>query len=167
MKIGGNFFSFDICSTGLSLQRKRMELIAQNIANSETTSTENNQPYQRQFLRIKQADAPFNSAIQNETKKISLNTSNGSHIGNSQADNSPPGIKKFNGLSSEVIDDTAPGEMVYIPGHPDADKNGYVTFPNVNIITEMVDMISATRSYEANLTALNSAKQMAKDTLEI
>lgn len=167
MKIGGNYFSFDICSSGLSLQRRRMELIAQNIANSETTSTANGQPYQRQFLRITQDDVSFNNTMASETNKIKMNTTNSNHISSAQVEAPRPGQEKSNGLDSETLFDDSPGEMVYIPGHPDANDQGYVNMPNVNIITEMVDMISATRNYEANLTALNSAKQMAKDTLEI
>lgn len=167
MKIGGNYFSFDISSKGLSLQRKRMELIAQNIANAETTNTDTMQPYQRQFLRITQADVPFNKTMENASRGIKLATSNSNHISSSQNAMASTSSPQVTGMNSDIIEDNAPGEMVYIPGHPDADAKGYVSMPNVNIITEMVDMISATRNYEANLTALNSAKQMAKDTLEI
>jgi len=71
------------------------------------------------------------------------------------------------GLKAEVLEDQVQGERIFMPNHPDADDKGFVEMSNVNIITEMVEMISATRSYEANLTALNSAKQMAKDSLEI
>lgn len=75
--------------------------------------------------------------------------------------------RKKNGLEFNVNDDTTQGDIVYMPEHPDANQDGYVQLSNINTINEMVDMIAATRSYEANLTAFNSSKQMAKDSLEI
>jgi flagellar basal-body rod protein FlgC len=73
----------------------------------------------------------------------------------------------ISGVRAEVVEDNAPERLVYNPEHPDADENGYVHMPNVNIIVEMVDMISATRAYEANATAFNASKNIAKDALEI
>ena len=75
--------------------------------------------------------------------------------------------KPDNGIQSEEVNDSTPGQLVYMPDHPDADEKGYVMMPNVNVVTEMVDMISATHSYEANLTVFNSSKQIAKDSLDI
>ncbi len=166
MKIGGNFSGFDISAKGLSVQRKKMNLIAENIANADTTRTENGQPYQRKFITVEQEQNQFNNNLLSAGRSIRLNTTNNDHISNPsstpfQISDSPEGMK-FN-----EIQDMSVGDIVYMPDHPDADENGYVQMSNVNVITEMVDMIAASRSYEANLTALNSSKQIAKDSLEI
>ncbi len=166
MKVGGRFSAFDISSVGLSIQRKKMNLIAENIANAETTRTDKNTPYKRQFFKISAAKTSFPEAIKTEGIKMKLNTTEAAHF--SGIDESPSAEQKVDsGLKAEVQEDKTPGEKIFMPNHPDADENGYVEMSNVNIITEMVEMISATRSYEANLTALNSTKQMAKDSLEI
>ena len=166
MKIGGKFSAFDISSVGLSIQRKRMNLIAENIANAETTKTENNTPYKRQYFRITAKNNSFPDAIKSEGIKMRMNRTEAAHFS---------GIKEMtgsnpvdeSGLKTQLVEDNTVGEKIFMPNHPDADEQGYVEMSNVNIITEMVEMISATRSYEANLTALNNSKQMAKDSLEI
>lgn len=170
MKINDNFFGIKISAMGLSLQRKRMNLISENIANTNTTKTKDGTPYQRKFLVVKQDKTPLNGAdypaggIQGGT--LRMTTTNPDHIPTSPVQEFPP-EDSTTGLNSSVVKDNKEGDMVYMPEHPDADPDGYVHMPNVNIVTEMVDMIAATRSYESNLTALNSSKQMAKDTLEI
>ena len=166
MKVGGKFSAFDISSVGLSIQRKRMNLIAENIANAETTRTDKNGPYKRQYFKITAAKTSFPDAIKSEGIKMKLNTSEPSHF--TGINETTTGQQKVDsGLKAEVLQDNTQGEKIFLPNHPDADEDGYVEMSNVNIITEMVEMISATRSYEANLTALNSAKQMAKDSMEI
>ncbi len=166
MKVGGKFSAFDISSVGLSIQRKRMNLIAENIANAETTRTDKNTPYKRQYFKISAAKTSFPDAIKTEGNKMKLNTTSASHF--TGIKESPATEQKIDtGLKAEVLEDQVQGERIFMPNHPDADDKGFVEMSNVNIITEMVEMISATRSYEANLTALNSAKQMAKDSLEI
>ncbi len=77
------------------------------------------------------------------------------------------GVERGIGVVSKVVRDTSPPRLVYDPSHPDADAEGYVALPNVNVVTEMVDMISAARAYEANITAMDAAKGMAKKALEI
>lgn len=170
MKISDNFFGIKISAAGLSIQRKRMNLISENIANTNTTKTENGTPYQRKFLVVKQENVPLSGAEYNPQGipggVLRMNTTNPSHITTSPASPFPP-ENSSTGLDGSVVKDNKDGEMVYMPEHPDADSEGYVHMPNVNIVTEMTDMIAATRSYESNLTALNSSKQMAKDTLEI
>lgn len=166
MKINNNFFGMNITAAGLSVQRKKMNLISENIANSATTKAEDGKPYQRKFLVVKQkaVNTDLNTGAENISLK--LNVSREEHmtqfndVFNEQVEDSAK-------IDSTVAKDSKVGDVVYMPDHPDADENGYVQMPNVNIVTEMVDMISATRSYEANLTAFNSSKQMAKDTLEI
>ncbi len=165
MKIGGNFPGFNISAKGLSIQRKKMDLIAENIANSDTVRTETGDPYKRKFLVVQQK--PDNMMIPGSANgSLPLTSTNKDHI-------SIPGMM-VSGNDNENVNldsaeetDKSKGEVVYMPESPFADANGYVEMSNVNIINEMVDMIAASRSYEANLTALNSSKQMAKDSLEI
>jgi flagellar basal-body rod protein FlgC len=168
LKISDNFFGIKISAAGLGLQRKRMNLISENIANSNTTKTQDGTPYQRKFLAVKQDKVTLeknaNTGLQGGM--LRMNTTNPDHIASAVQQEFPPETSP-EGLKGDVVKDMKEGEMVYMPEHPDADPEGYVHMPNVNIVTEMVDMIAATRSYESNLTALNSSKQMAKDTLEI
>jgi flagellar basal-body rod protein FlgC len=166
MKIGNNFSSFNISAAGLSLQRKKMNLIAENIANASTTRTEEGGPYQRKYISVSQKKNALSMQPQTFEQNIKLEATNPDHIkfpGEFEKKVSEPD-KQI--VMKENVDDEQ-GQVVYMPDHPDADENGYVQMPNVNIITEMVDMIAATRSYDANLTALNSSKQIAKDSLEI
>lgn len=168
MKISDNFFGIKISAAGLSVQRKKMNLIAENIANTSTTKTKDGTPYQRKFLVVK--EEALNSAanaLDPGQATLQMNTTESGHIPFTPAQNTPEGKSSVAGISSEMKQDKTEGENIYMPEHPDADSEGYVQMPNVNIVTEMVDMIAATRSYESNLTALNSSKQMAKDSLEI
>lgn len=166
MKIGINFPGFNISAKGLSIQRKRMNLIAENIANADVTRMANGQPYQRQYLEIKDTQNPFSENLSSVQSTLPLAVTDQAHIAEPSLDMGG-GNNSGTGLTTKVVTDSKPGELVYEPNSPDADANGYVQQSNVNIVTEMVDMISATRSYESNLTALNSAKQMVKDSLEI
>lgn len=166
MKILGSLFGFGISARGMSIQRKKMELIAQNIANADTIRTENGEPYQRKYLKVQEEKTSFASKLAIEGQILKLNTTNENHFsGVKTKDVSLPPV--HDNVEINELTDEKPGEIVYMPDHPDADKNGYVQMSNVNIINEMVDMIAATRAYEANLTALNSSKQMVKDSLEI
>ena len=165
MKIGDNFLGFGISGKGLSIQRKKMNLIAENLANGNTVRTEDGKPINRKVLTVKQKDMPFNDTFNDMKSTIKLAATNSNHI-------STPSTFEFNspqknGLEFNVNDDTTQGDIVYMPEHPDANQDGYVQLSNINTINEMVDMRAATRSYEANLTAFNSSKQMAKDSLEI
>jgi len=166
MKIGGNLPGFNISAMGLSVQRKKMNLIAENIANMDTTRTDDGQPYQRKFLTVKQKPGYGNNGVEIQNPTLEMSKTNEMHIANPQIKEMTP-FESNTGLSADVMKDQKQGEIQYIPDHPDADENGYVHMSNVNIVSEMVDMISATRSFEANITALNSSKQMAKDALEI
>jgi len=140
-----NFFrSLDISASGLTAQRLRMDVISQNIANVNTTRGADGKPYRRKVVVFAE-NRDFESILNEEIDKNNLN-----------------GVKVL-----AVEDDQSPFKRIYDPGHPDADKDGYVTMPNVDVIIEMVDMISATRSYEANVTAVNAFKSMAMKALEI
>ncbi len=166
MKINSLFPGFNISAKGLSIQRKRMNLIAENIANADVTRTSDGGPYKRKVLTVTAKQNAFDNNLIQEENTLRLNTTNSAHI--SAVEETPVDNKtgQYSLNFSEVTDQT-PGDIVYMPGNPNAGPDGYVEESNVNIVNEMVDMISASRSYEANLTALNSSKQMIKDSLEI
>ncbi|MBN1267439.1 MAG: flagellar basal body rod protein FlgC [Anaerolineales bacterium] len=144
--------SFRIGASALTAQRLRLDVIANNIANAETTRTEDGGPYQRKdvVFQAKDAENPFPSFLVSNSGMLPYMQSG------------EGGVEV-----ASIIEDDTPGERVYDPTHPDADEEGYVTYPNVNIVIEMTNMLSATRSYEANLAALDSAKTMALKALEI
>lgn len=143
----GYFSALDIGASALTAQRLRMDTISQNIANVNTTRTENGTPYRRKsvIFEEKSMDAPFSDYLSASSKDM---------VGQ--------GVRV-----AKIVEDTTPFKSVYDPGNPDADANGYVQMPNVDIVTEMVNMISATRAYEANVTSINTAKSMAMKALEI
>lgn len=144
----GIFNGININATGLTAERLRMDIISKNIANANTTRTSNGIPYRRQVPIFKQSSSkqPFSQYLEGAKK--------GSQIGN--------GVEVV-----AIKEDKTPFKKVYDPGHPDADKEGYVQMPNVDIVTEMINMITATRAYEANVTAMNATKSMAMKALEI
>ena len=146
------FDSMNISASGLTAQRLRMDVISQNIANVQTTRTPEGGPYKRKtviFQEIENRDSfrsNFSAAIRNGT------TPTGQGMG----------VRV-----DRIAEDSSPGHLMYDPTHPDADAEGYVRMPNVNIVEEMVNMISASRSYEANITAINTSKAILAKTLEL
>jgi flagellar basal-body rod protein FlgC len=140
------FSSMRVSASGLDAQMKRMNTISSNIANSETTRTEEGGPYKRK-------DPLFAATADRE--------SFGEILANAMDEN-VQGV-----LVEEIVEDQRPPRMVFNPEHPDANADGYVAMPNVNPVEEMANMISAQRSYEANVTAMNAAKTMAQKALEI
>jgi len=136
------FSALDVSASGLSVQRARMDLISQNIANVNTTRTEDGTPYRRQTLSVSAEKGSF-----------------GSYLSNAQS--------AMKAVIDGVNKDMSDFERKYDPSNPDADADGYVLMPNVSIVEEMVDMISATRSYEANTTALDASKNMAMQAINI
>ena len=142
------FDSFDINASGMTAERFRMDIIAQNIANANTTRTEDGTRYVRKVVTFaeKESQTPFTHILRKTTDRYS-----------------GKGVKV-----DSVTDDTwTQANMVYDPSHPDADENGYVTYPNVNTVTEMTNLIDSSRAYEANATAFNASKQMATRGLDI
>lgn len=137
------FNTLRISASGLSAERLRMDTIASNMANAETTRGANGQPYRRKV-------AVFQENLDNELNK------------NGQYEQVPMGVKAVG-----VVEDSSPFKRVYDPTNPDADANGYVSMPNVNILNEMSDMMVATRSYEADVSAINAEKSMFSKALEI
>ncbi len=132
----------DAASGGLQAQRTRLDVIAQNIANAQTTRGANGQPYARQVVS-------FESALIK-------------HMGESAASPALRGVRV-----SGVTADPRQGPVVHNPSHPDADAQGFVRMPNVNMAMEMVDLISATRAYEANLSVVKAGRDMVTKTLDI
>ncbi len=146
--------SLNISASGMSAQRTRMDIIAQNVANVNTTRDENGDPYRRQTVVFEERSVNnrnFESYLTAQRTGLSYNPQIGS------------GVK----ISSIAEDHVTSMKKVYEPGNPDADEDGYVTYPNVNTVTEMTNLIDASRSYEANVTAFNATKNMALKALEI
>lgn len=165
MKIDRMFGALNISAFGLSAQRKKMNTIAGNLANAETTRAEDGSPYRRKIVTFKERAGQAFSAVAHRAG-VQLATTNGGHFAAAPiATGSPESTP--GGIEASETQDGAPPRLVYDPGHPDADANGYVAMPNINVVTEMVGMISASRAFEANVVAINAAKAMAKDSLEI
>jgi flagellar basal-body rod protein FlgC len=140
------FSSMNISSSALTAERTRMNLISGNLANASSTRTSEGGPYKRKdaVFSATPVESPFNRAL-----------------------DSAAGQQARQVEIAEIVEDQNPPRMQYEPGHPDANAQGYVAMPNINVVEEMADMINASRSYEANVTAVQAAKSMALKTLEI
>lgn len=137
--------SMSISASALTATRLRMDVIAENMSNINTTRTESGEPYRRRYVVFQERDADTEFASFFNTARKSYGGVRVSYIGEDQSD----------------------FKLDYNPNHPDADEDGYVRMPNVEVVQEMTDMMAAYRSYEANITALNTMKDMAVKTLEI
>jgi flagellar basal-body rod protein FlgC len=145
----GIFDSLAISGSGLSAERLRMDVTAENLANAQTTRGAAGGPYRRKAVVLEEASGSgFGSALAGAQGARGGQPQGGVQVGG-------------------IVEDPAPPRRVYDPGHPDADAEGYVQLPNVNPVTEMVDLISASRAYEANVTAMQTAKAMFTKTLEL
>lgn len=142
----GMFDSINIHSSALTAEKARIDIISKNISNEKTTRSTGGQPYRRQAV------------VFQEKKKNAFSQYLSKYENNFNGD----GVK-----IAKIVDDPTPFKLVYEPGHPDADENGYVRMPNVEMVKEMVDMIDAQRAYEANITAMNASKSMLMRTLDI
>jgi flagellar basal-body rod protein FlgC len=146
----GLFDAIDISGSALSAERLRMDVTAENLANAQTTRGANGQPYRRKVVELQQAP---------EGESFGSVLSGAMGAGSSQA---PSGVSV-----SGIAEDSTPNKLVYDPGNPDANQQGYVSMPNVDPVTEMVDLITESRGYEANVTAMQSAKSMFTKTLDL
>jgi|TARA_B100001250_G_scaffold414378_1_gene452365 flagellar basal-body rod protein FlgC len=160
------FDTLDISSTGLSAQRRKLTAIASNLANVDTTRTDEGGPYKRR--RVVMLEAPklskFSVLLDQEGNR--LRRTDSKHL--SEAEPRPGEFFLGSGvMSQEIREEPVKPRMVYDPNHPDAREDGMVLYPDVNTITEMVDMIAASRAYEANITVMNAAKDMANRALDI
>ena len=139
--------SLDISGSGLAASRLRMDILSQNIANAATTRTEDGGPYRRKMVVYEPAEqSSFKHMLQNKINETST----------------PKGVKV-----TKIVDDTSDFTPVYDPTHPDANEDGYVMMPNVNPIKETIDMMAATRAYDANITVFNAVKGMAVKALDM
>lgn len=163
----GLFDSIRISGTGLAGQRTRLDVVARNLANADTTQTAEGTPYRRQravFSEVLEQRVRQNR-LQRDDQSGGLAQTHPGHL---------DGLRSFSredreGVATavDVAPDASEFRVVYDPGHPDADDEGYVLMPNVDVITEMVDMIAATRAYEANVSAVQAAKDMFTQALKI
>ncbi len=137
-----------ISASALTAERQRAEVTSANLANAETTHTESGGPYVRKEVVFSaQNQSPF---------RFVLNRLN-------RFNQVPPGSVQL----TQVVDDTTPAVMRYEPGNPDADKNGFVAYPSINPVTEMVDLMGAVRAYQLNASAVSAAKQMIQQSIDI
>lgn len=145
----GLFEAIGIAGSGLSAERIRMDVTAENLANADTTRAANGQPYQRQEVVLQQAEpgGGFGSALSGALKE--------------NQSSPPPGGVQVTG----IVSDSTPDQQVYDPGNPEADAKGYVKMPNVSTVTEMTDLISESQSYQSDVTAMQTAKSMFTTTL--
>ncbi len=156
--------SFDINGYGLSAQRFRVNIISSNIANAETTRTDEGGPYRRREVIFKAFN--FDKVLSSKMKEDSdyLPYSDPLDEGDEGKKAAPPVMGV---VVDKVVRDDTPPRMKYDPGHPDADANGYVAYPNINPVVEMADLIEATRAYQANVAAFQSVKGMATSAIDI
>lgn len=147
----GLFDAIGIAGTGLTAQRIRMDVTAENLANADTTKAANGQPYQRQEVELSQAGATpsFSGALSGALQESSATTT-------------PGGV-----TVAGIVADATPDRQVYEPSNPEADAQGYVKMPNVSTVTEMTDLISEQQSYQSDVTAMQTAKSMFTSTLGI
>jgi len=140
------FNSINTSATALTAEKTRIDIIAKNMANANTTRSTGGMPYRRQMVIFQEnKGTPFSHFL---SKQMNKNDKEGVRI-------------------SKIVEDDSPFKLVYEPGHPDADENGYYKLPNVDVVKEMVDLISAQRAYDANITAMNTSKSMLMKALEI
>jgi flagellar basal-body rod protein FlgC len=150
------FDAISIAATGLTAERTRMDVTSENLANADTTQGANGQPYQEQDVVLQQVGggSSFSAA---------LSGAMGAAGGGSSLGGSTPGGVQVAG----IVNDPTPDQSVYDPGNPSANSQGYVKMPNVNPVNEMVDMIDESRSYESDVTAMSTAKEMYEKTLDL
>lgn len=158
----GMFTAMDISATGLTAERYRMDIISENVANANTTRTADGTPYRRKIVTYRTQDTDNSRDFGHVLDEI---VGDGKTAKTFKARENAIGYGvKINKITEDTETEM---KMVYDPSHPDADENGYVTYPNVNIITEMTNLIDASRSYEANNTVLSASKSIAMKGLNL
>lgn len=136
------FAALSVTASGMTAQRQRAELLVENLANAETTRTAEGGPYRRKdaIFAAEEQTSPFAAVFQSELTGVSV---------------------------AEVVEDTRPPEKRFIPGHPDADASGYVAFPRINPAEDMIDLLGASRGYQANISAMAAVKDMIHRTIDL
>lgn len=148
----GLYSSIEVSASGLSAERLAMDVIANNLANVNTTRTPEGGAFKRQLVIFAQKQETDPNASLNPMESSST---------------SDPGKSRDGVAAVGIVNDTGPDRLVYDPTHPDADPNGYVHMPNVDVVKEMVDMIAASRAYQANVTAIQEARSMGTAAMNI
>ncbi|MFQ5608139.1 MAG: flagellar basal body rod protein FlgC [Candidatus Zixiibacteriota bacterium] len=163
--MSGIFKALEISSTGMSVQRQKMDTVSENIANVDTSRTAEGGAYQRRRISVSEsAEKPsFRSAMSRANGKLAR--THDRHIAGVSRGNSRSEIPRVEG--EQIVDPASSYKVIYDPGHPDANEEGYVNMPDIEIINEMVDMISANRAYEANIAAVSTAKRMINEAMDI
>jgi flagellar basal-body rod protein FlgC len=158
------FAAMNISTAGLTAQRKRLGVVAENLANLETTRTAQGGPYRRRTVSFEERRSFLSHMIEASRGSDQVARTHPKH----QLLH-PASLKEqeLRGVGAQISEDQSPFREVYDPGHPDADEEGFVKYPNVDIVTEMTELISATRAFEANVTAFNAAKGMMRKALEL
>lgn len=147
------FGGIDTSASALTAERLRMDVISNNLANANTTRTPEGGAYRRRYVVFEPreySEKGFAGFMAHALRRAPKNRERGNGV-----------------RAVRIVEDRTPGPLVYDPGHPDANAQGYLERPNVNAVAEMVDLISASRAYEANVTAINAAKSMATQALDI
>jgi flagellar basal-body rod protein FlgC len=178
----GLFDAIEIAGSGLSAERVRMDVTAENLANAQTTKAANGQPYQRQEVELQQTGTPSSNFEATLSEALTPAGAPGTEGTGTAA---PPAPAASAGTSAGtvgaglthppaggvqvagIVADKTPDQLVYDPGSPEANAQGYVRMPNVNTVTEMVDLISESRAYQSNVTAMQTAKSMFTETLGV
>jgi flagellar basal-body rod protein FlgC len=164
MDISPIFAGMDTSASGLTAQRRRMNAIAENIANAETTHTKEGGPYRRLQTTLscdKQFALDLDASVQSNNK---LSREHPSHLPGEESNGQ---LVNYTGVKASISQDPSTFREIYDPSHPDADENGMVKMPNVDIVQEMTELISASRAFEANVTAFNATKGMMKKALDL
>lgn len=145
----GLFDAIGIAGSGLTAERIRMDVTAENLANANTTKGANGQPYQRQDVVLQQVgESDFGGALTSAVERTSGAAAGGVAV-------------------AGIVSDTTPDQQVYDPGNPEANAKGYVKLPNVSTVTEMTDLIDESQSYQSNVTAMQTSKSMFTSTLQL
>lgn len=160
------FSSLKISASGLSVFRRKMNVAAENMANVETTRTREGGPYKKKSVQISGKEVATNFSKALETAAVKMTQTSQAHL---------PGksIPRFgtasvqHAQSRELVDKGQAVRMVYDPSHPDADEEGFVAMPDIDPLVEMVEMMTAARAYEANITAIQAVKEMSKKAMDI
>jgi len=168
MPMVGFFTGLNISATGLRAQRVKQNVIASNLANAETTRTPEGGPYKKQTVIFEADPKEYDHKFVFGPDKMGGRRTNGAHQFIPDQDMVVDKEHIGSGVKvAEIRQDASEPRMVYDPAHPDADEKGYVAMPNINVVQEMTDLITATRAYEANVTAFNSTKSMMMKALDL
>jgi flagellar basal-body rod protein FlgC len=140
------FSSLSVSASGMAAQRARAELLVENVANAETTRTPDGGPYRRKdaVFEAQQVSSPFSSVLEGELQATTMGV-----------------------IVSDIIVDQSDPERRYMPGHPDADKDGYVSFPRITAAEDMVDLVDTSRNYESNVAAISAVKDMIQQSINL